>query len=171
MLNYMNSVNLGAFFTIEQACAFLGMSRDELRIKCKQYGVGLYRRDGQWGFPGENFHCLNNTLYFEQCRDGCDDSRIFVDICEGSAKTSQQSAPLGYIKNIKGLRPTYTFSEASKLLGISPDEIENICNANGLLAVANSDGIGIITCYGYLTLNNILCEKQYGTANKENTCV
>ena len=174
MFSYMKVQCQDTFVTIPEACDFLGLSKDALRSKCEQYGVRLYNWDGQWGFPSEHFRQLNNTLYFEQCRDGCDDSGIFADINLQRLKPVQTSKPqtsaLSYIRNIKGLKPTYTVKEAGLLLGIAPDEMEKICNENGLLMIQDYDGTWFVTCYEYLTVNNMLYQKQNATSGEENTC-
>ena len=164
MLKYMKTSQDDRLVTISEACELLGLTKEELRSKCEQYGVSLYNWDGEWGFPGEHFRCFNNTLYFEQCRDGYDDSRIFLDTPAnrpGPSTIPQQDIPvLTYIQNIRGLSPTYTVAEASNLLGVTPDELEKACDENGLLIIRDWDGTWFITCYEYLTLNNILYHKQ-----------
>ena len=119
MFKYMKTSQDDRLVTISEACELLGLTKEELRSKCEQYGVSLYNWDGEWGFPGEHFRCFNNILYFEQCRDGCDDSRIFLDTPANRPGSStipqQQTSALTYIQNIKELEPTYTVAEASTL--------------------------------------------------------
>ena len=107
MFKYMKTSQDDRLVTISEACELLGLTKEELRSKCEQYGVSLYNWDGEWGFPGEHFRCFNNILYFEQCRDGCDDSRIFLDTPANrpgpSTIPQQQTSALTYIQNIKEL--------------------------------------------------------------------
>ena len=130
MFKYMKTSQDDRLVTISEACELLGLTKEELRSKCEQYGVSLYNWDGEWGFPGEHFRCFNNILYFEQCRDGCDDSRIFLDTPANRPGSStipqQQTSALTYIQNM----------------------------------IQDFDGTWFITCYEYLTLNNILYRKQ-----------
>jgi len=139
------------------------MTKDELRSKCQQYGVELSKHDGQWGFHGENFRRFNNTLYFEQCRDGDDDSRIWKEASTEQAIhhnfLGRKSTMLSYIKNIKGLSSTYTLEEVCTLLGITADELETICDENDIPTFRDNDGTPIVTCYEFLTINNRLCRK------------
>ena len=166
MFDYMKIQHCDAFFTIVEACAHFGFTEGELRSKCKQYGVELFKRkdDGRWGFPGEYFRRFNNTLYYEQCRDGSDDSRIFAEAGTDSVKRFETSrrtnSMLSYIKNIKNLESIYTLDDACTLLGVTPEELENICDENGINTFQDTNGTRIITCYEYLTLNNRIYRKQ-----------
>ena len=103
MFKYMKTSQDDRLVTISEACELLGLTKEELRSKCEQYGVSLYNWDGEWGFPGEHFRCFNNILYFEQCRDGCDDSRIFLDTPANRPGTStipqQQTSAFKISKN------------------------------------------------------------------------
>lgn len=175
MFNYMKIQCRDTFITIPEACEFLGLTKDELRSKCEQYGVRPYNWDGQWGFPSEHFRQLNNTLYFEQCRDGCDDSRIFADTPAKCAKKydlpQQPTSALSPIDSIRGLEPTYTVAEACALLQVTQDELEKICTESNLLMIQNLDGTWYITCYDYLILNNILYHKQCAASREENDCL
>lgn len=175
MFNYMKNPCNDRLVTIQEACALLGLTKDELRSKCEQYGVLLYNWDGQWGFPSYHFRCFNNTLYYEQCRDGCDDSLIFTDTLANQSKppkTSQpQSSALSYIENIKGLEPTYALTEVCTLLGITSGELEKICDENDFLTIQKHDGTWSVTCYEYLTLNNMLYRERCEASGEGNRCV
>lgn len=169
MLDYMKIQHCDNFFTIAKACEYLGLTKDELRSLCGRYGVELFKRDGQWGFPGEDFRRFNNTLYYEQCRDGSDDSRIFTDVSSDYVKQTnlgRTNTMLSYIRNIKNLESTYTFENACTLLGVTPDELENICDENDIPTFQNHEGTRIITCYEYLTLNNRIYRKQCDASGK-----
>ena len=67
---------------------------------------------------------------------------------------------LSYIKNIKNLENIYTFEDTYKLLGITSDELEKLCDENDIPTFQTHDGRRIVTCYEYLTLNNRLYRKQ-----------
>lgn len=170
MFDYMKAQRFDTFVTIQKACEILGLTKDELRTKCEQYGVSLYNWDGQWGFPTEHFRCFNNTLYFEQCRDGSDDSRIFTEAGTDSVKrfetSSRTNSMLSYIKNIKNLESIYTFDDACTLLGVTHDELENICDENDIPTFQDTNGTRVITCYEYLTLNNRIYRKQCEASGK-----
>lgn len=164
MFDYMKIQHHDKFFTIAEACEHFGWTKDELRSKCEQYGVELFKVDGQWGFPGEFFRRFNNTLYYEQCRDGSDDSRIFTEASTDSIKRSETTrrtnSMLDYIKNIRNLESIYTLDDACTLLGVTPEELEDICDENGINTFQDTNGTRIITCYEYLTLNNRIYRKQ-----------
>lgn len=166
MFDYMKIQHCDIFFTIADACAHLGMTKEELRSKCEQYGVEVFKRkdDGRLGFPGEFFRRFNNTLYYEQCRDGDDDSRIFTEAGTDRIKRFETSrrtnSMLSYIKNIKNLESIYTLDDACALLGVTVEELEDICDENGIMILQNANGTPIITCYEYLTLNNRIYRKQ-----------
>lgn len=175
MLNYMKIQNDDTFVSIPEACELLRLTKDELRAKCEQYGVDLYNQDGQWGFPIEHFRCFNNTLYFEQCRDGCDDSHIFANTPAKCAKKyellQQPTSALSPLDSIRGLELTYTFAEACALLQVTHNELEKICAENCLLMIQDLDGTWYITCYDYLILNNILYHEQCAACGEENSCL
>jgi len=173
MFDYMKKIKqCDAFYTIPEMCKFLEMTKEELRSKCEQYGVDLYNWDGQWGLPSAHFRAFNNLLYYEQCRDGYDDSHIFADTSTSPAKMTQQQTPvLSYIKHIKGLESTYSVDKACALLGVTPDLFERICDENNLLRIQDLDGTMYITCYEYLTLNNILYRKQCVISGEKDACV
>jgi len=164
MLDFMEIQRYDKLFTIPEACVHFGVTKDELRSMCQQYGVELSKFNGQWGFPSVKFQRFNNTLYYEQCRDGEDDSRIWKET--GTEQTKQQrmtgrnSTMLSYIKNIKGLKSTYTLEEVCALLGVTAEELQNLCDENDIPVYQDNDGTPILICYEYLTLNNRLYKKQ-----------
>lgn len=164
MLDYMKLQRYDTFFTIPEACEHFGWTKEELRAKCEQYGVEVFKINGQWGFPGENFRRFNNTLYFEQCRDGSDDSRIWTSTTATQSKqqktSGRTSSMRNYIKNIKGLASIYTFDESCTLLGVTPEELDQICEEEDIPTFQDADGVRIITCYEYLTLNNRLYKRE-----------
>ena len=174
MFDYMKAQGFDTFVTLQKACEILGLTKDELRTKCEQYGVSLYNWDGQWGFPIEHFRCFNNTLYFEQCRDGSDDSCIFINTPATRSKAyqspQQQVSALSHISNIRGLESTYTLDEACSLLQFTLDVLEKICKENGILILEDLDGTQYFTCYDFLTLNNILYRKKHVIAEEGSPC-
>ena len=176
MFDYMKVQHCDTFFTIQEACKILGFTRNELRSKCEQYGVEIQKNNlnGQWGFWGENFRRFNNTLYYEQCRDGSDDSRIWTEA--STSLTNQQNTIRGnftmrnYIKNIKGLKSIYTYDETCQLLGVTKETLDRVCDQNDFMVFADSDGTPIFTCYEFLTLNNRLYREECEASGKEMSC-
>ena len=73
---------------------------------------------------------------------------------------------LSYIKNIRNIESTYTFEDMCKLLGVTSDEVEKLCDENDISTFQTYGGIRIITCYEYLTLNNRLYRKQCENAKQ-----
>ena len=42
MFDYRKAQGFDTFVTLQKACEILGLTKDELRTKCEQYGVSLY---------------------------------------------------------------------------------------------------------------------------------
>ena len=171
MLNYMNSFDFVEFITIQTACEFLGMTKDELKAKCEQYGVEVTKFNGKWGFSPETFRGFNNTLYYEKIRDGINDSNIWADIhaCKADYLSNQKiqskqnvknPVVYSYMKTIKDLKIVYTYDEACQLLGITPEWLHLICVCHHIPQFTNSVRMPILTCYDFLTVNNILYRDQ-----------
>lgn len=50
MIHYIAYSNLGEFYTLQEVCHMLEMSKDELRKNCEKYNVKPSRNEiGDWG--------------------------------------------------------------------------------------------------------------------------
>lgn len=80
MLDYTGFLGLKWFYTLQEACEAWGMNKTELKAASEKYGFYPIKdkETGVFGFDKYNFHLINNLFYFEQCRDGEDDSQMWV---------------------------------------------------------------------------------------------
>ena len=64
MIHYIAYSNLGEFYTLQEVCHMLEMSKDELRKNCEKYNVKPSRNEiGDWGLPCHDLCRLHNYLY------------------------------------------------------------------------------------------------------------
>ena len=67
---YINYKDLEEFYSIQEACKLLKLSKDILKRKCNQYGIEPRRNEiGEYGFVKYDIRKLHNFLYQEN-RDG-----------------------------------------------------------------------------------------------------
>ena len=63
---YINYQELGEFYTIPLLSKLFGISKQELKEKCEQYGIKPRRNEiGDYGFVRFDVRKLHNTLYHE----------------------------------------------------------------------------------------------------------
>lgn len=66
---YINYKELADFYTISQVAELFGISKQDLKKKCEQYGVKPRQNEiGDYGFVRYDVRKLHNKLYHE-CRD------------------------------------------------------------------------------------------------------
>lgn len=71
---YINYNELDEFYTIRQLTALFGISKQELKEKCEEYGIEPRRNEiGDFGFVRFDVRRLHNYLYYES-RGGKKDS-------------------------------------------------------------------------------------------------
>ena len=64
MIRYIAYAELGDFYSIQEVCHMLEMSKDELRKSCEKYNVKPSRNEiGDWGLPCHDLCRLHNYLY------------------------------------------------------------------------------------------------------------
>lgn len=64
MIRYIAYAELGDFYSIQEVCHMLEMSKDELRKNCEKYNVKPRRNEiGDWGLPCHDLCRLHNYLY------------------------------------------------------------------------------------------------------------
>jgi len=65
-ITYINYQDLDEFYTIPQLAKLLGISKQELKAKCEQYGIQPRRNEiGEYGFVRFDVRKLHNALYHE----------------------------------------------------------------------------------------------------------
>lgn len=63
---YINYKELDEFYTVGQLADLLGISKQELKQACEQYGIKLRRNEiGDYGFVRFDVRKLHNALYHE----------------------------------------------------------------------------------------------------------
>lgn len=63
---YINYKELDEFYTVQQLANLLGISKQELKEKCEQYGIKPRRNEiGDYGFVRYDVRRLHNALYHE----------------------------------------------------------------------------------------------------------
>ncbi|MEE0154629.1 MAG: hypothetical protein UEF48_05410 [Agathobaculum butyriciproducens] len=63
---YINYRDLEEFYTIDDVCKLFQMSKNDLKQKCRQYGVEPRRNEiGDYGFVKYDVRKLHNKLYYE----------------------------------------------------------------------------------------------------------
>ena len=66
---FIDYSKLDEFYTIQQLTKLLGISKQELKAKCEQYGIKPRRNEiGDYGFVRYDVRKLHNKLYHE-CRN------------------------------------------------------------------------------------------------------
>ena len=66
---YINYKELADFYTISQVAELFGISKQDLKKKCEQYGIKPRQNEiGDYGFVRYDVRKLHNKLYHE-CRD------------------------------------------------------------------------------------------------------
>ena len=67
MIRYIAYAELGDFYSIQEVCHMLEMSKDELRKSCEKYNVKPSQNEiGDWGLPCHDLCRLHNFLYKEE---------------------------------------------------------------------------------------------------------
>ena len=67
---YINYKDLEEFYSIQEACKLLKLSKDILKRKCNQYGIEPRRNEiGEYGFVKYDIRKLHSFLYHAN-RDG-----------------------------------------------------------------------------------------------------
>ena len=67
MIRYIAYAELGDFYSIQEVCHMLEMSKDELRKSCEKYGAKPSRNEtGDWGLTCHDLRRLHNFLYKEK---------------------------------------------------------------------------------------------------------
>ena len=75
---YINYKELADFYTISQVAELFGISKQDLKKKCEQYGIKPRQNEiGDYGFVRYDVRKLHNKLYHE-CRD-CGKGRAWED--------------------------------------------------------------------------------------------
>lgn len=73
-IKYINYLDLKEFYTIPELCELFGMSKDELKQKCKQYDIKPRRNEiGEHGFVKYDVRKLHNAIWHEQAEERDDD--------------------------------------------------------------------------------------------------
>ena len=73
-IKYINYLELKEFYTIPELCELFGMSKDELKQKCKQYDIKPRRNEiGEHGFVKYDVRKLHNAIWHEQAEERDDD--------------------------------------------------------------------------------------------------
>ena len=63
---YINYNELDEFYTVQQLATLLGISKQELREKCEEYGIIPRRNEvNEYGFVRYDVRRLHNFLYYE----------------------------------------------------------------------------------------------------------
>lgn len=68
---YINYKDLDEFYTIPQIAKLFDLSKQDLKQKCKQYGIEPRRNEiGDFGFVKYDVRKLNNAIYYEDRETG-----------------------------------------------------------------------------------------------------
>ena len=63
---YINYNELDEFYTVQQLAKLLGITKQELKMKCEQYDIEPRRNEiGDYGFVRFDVRKLHNALYHE----------------------------------------------------------------------------------------------------------
>ncbi len=65
-IDFIDYKELDEFYTIPQLCKLLKMEKDELKAKCKQYGIKPRQNEiGEYGLVKYDVRKLHNAIYHE----------------------------------------------------------------------------------------------------------
>ena len=68
---YINYKELDEFYTIPQIAKLFDLSKQDLKQKCKQYGIEPRRNEiGDFGFVKYDVRKLHNAIYYEDRENG-----------------------------------------------------------------------------------------------------